>query len=112
MMRNQLLEANASLIGLLEDDRVCSFSSLGGLLSFAPCFLEFGDKILFAFSNSLFDFLPSGWAILVFYSHDTVNDFVNLSLVFVCDFYSRFPEDMLKVPEIASHNNPLLEHRR
>ena len=88
------------------------FLSLRRMLLFAPCFLELGDEILFVFSYSLFDFFPCGRAVLVLNSHDIVNDFVNFSLVFVCNFYSCFLEDLLKVPEIAGHNDLLLEYRR
>ena len=108
MTGSEPLEADVSLIVFMEV-RLGVFLSLRRILLFAPCFLEFGDEILFVFGDSLLDFLPSGWTVLVLHSHDAVNYLVNFLFVFACNFYSCFREDLLKVLEIASHNGLLPE---
>jgi hypothetical protein len=61
-----------------------------------PCRLQFA-----------FNFLPSGWAVLVIYANKFMDNSVNFVLILTCDFYSCFFEDFLKMPEVARNGRSL-----
>ncbi len=64
-------------------------------------FLQPRNEAVLILRYSLLHFSPSSWTILILYTHDAVNDFVNFPFVLTCNLYSSFLENMLNMPKIA-----------
>jgi hypothetical protein len=71
------------------------------LQPFTPCVLQLSDEGVFVLIHYLLYFLPCGWAILILYFYNAMNNFVKLPLVFFRNFDSSFLEDFLDMPKIA-----------
>lgn len=65
------------------------------------CFLKLRNESVFIFGYLLLHFSPSGRAVLVPYTYNAMNRFVNFLLVLCCDCYFSPLEDLLQMPEIA-----------
>ena len=72
-----------------------------------PSGFQLENEVFLVVCNSLFNFLPSHWAVLVIYANKFMDNSVNFVLILTCDFYSCFFEDFLKMPEVARHGRSL-----
>lgn len=63
------------------------------MLVLLPCCLELRNEVLFVFSNSLFDFVPCGGAVLALNPDQVVDDLVKFTPVLARDLYSCLFKD-------------------
>lgn len=80
------------------------FLDCAGLSVLVPFSPEPRGEAFLIFADSTFHFFPSYKTILVFDTHNSMNDLVNFSLVLFGNSYPCLLENLLKMPKIAGHN--------